>query len=344
MCSVDVIVPCYRYGRFLRECVGSVLQEGPNVRVLIIDDASPDDSGEVGRQLASEDPRITFYQHRTNLGHVRTYNEGIEWVSASHMLLLSADDYVLPGALTRAAALMDRDPDIGFVFGSAVDLMEHGTVHHTETLPNEAIAGLLGSQENLVLGGRQFFELIQRYGAVNIVRTPTAVVQTALQKRVGGYRPALPHSCDFEMWLRLAAHAPVGVIRQYQAVYRLHGDNMQHQYYHARRLADLQQRRAAIDVVFQQYRSLWPDQERLHRRLVAPLAREAVRAASGALNDRDLGLSRDLVDFALSTSPGIRRSLPWIKFQGKRLMGRHAAEAIEPVVSRARQTFSRWIQ
>ena len=43
MSSVDVFVPCYRYGHFLRECVKSVLsQSGVSVRVLIIDDASPD--------------------------------------------------------------------------------------------------------------------------------------------------------------------------------------------------------------------------------------------------------------------------------------------------------------
>ena len=53
MNSVDVIVPCYRYGRFLRECVESVLtQKGVDVRVLIIDDASPDNSGDVGTELS----------------------------------------------------------------------------------------------------------------------------------------------------------------------------------------------------------------------------------------------------------------------------------------------------
>src|SRR3954469_9924498 len=45
MNSVAVVVPCYRYGQFLEDSVGSVLsQRGVDVRVLIIDDASPDDS------------------------------------------------------------------------------------------------------------------------------------------------------------------------------------------------------------------------------------------------------------------------------------------------------------
>jgi glycosyltransferase involved in cell wall biosynthesis len=54
--SVDVIVPCYRYGHFLRQSVESVLaQRDISVRVLIIDDASPDCTAEVATQLSSED-------------------------------------------------------------------------------------------------------------------------------------------------------------------------------------------------------------------------------------------------------------------------------------------------
>ena len=49
MSSVDVVVPCYNYARYLETCVSSVLdQEGVDVRVLIIDDASSDRSAEVG--------------------------------------------------------------------------------------------------------------------------------------------------------------------------------------------------------------------------------------------------------------------------------------------------------
>jgi glycosyltransferase involved in cell wall biosynthesis len=49
--SVSVVIPCYNYGHFLAEAVRSVLddQEGVDVRVLIIDDASPDGSAEVAR-------------------------------------------------------------------------------------------------------------------------------------------------------------------------------------------------------------------------------------------------------------------------------------------------------
>src|SRR5207247_3262439 len=108
MRRVAVCVPCYNYGRFLVQCVESILrQTGVDVRVLIIDDGSPDNTQAVGERLAIEDPRVEFRRHTVNQGHVATYNEGIEWAEGDYLLLLSADDVLTDGALARASAVMD---------------------------------------------------------------------------------------------------------------------------------------------------------------------------------------------------------------------------------------------
>ena len=88
MSSVDVLIPCYRYGRYLQECVQSVLTQGiGELRVLILDDASPDDTPEVAAALARQDKRVTYRRHETNRGHIETYNEGIAWARADYMML-----------------------------------------------------------------------------------------------------------------------------------------------------------------------------------------------------------------------------------------------------------------
>lgn len=122
-----MVVPCFRYGRFLRECVESVLtQSGPELRVLIIDDASPDTTAEVAEGLVCSDPRVSYCRHTSNQGLIATANEGIAWARADHMLLLSADDYLLPGALSRSVELMDDHPSVAFTFGGAVVLDQRG--------------------------------------------------------------------------------------------------------------------------------------------------------------------------------------------------------------------------
>ena len=122
MARVDVIVPCYNYGHFLEGCVESALrQDGVDVRVLIIDDASPDDTEVVGRRLAERDPRVTYRRHAVNQGHIATYNEGLlEWADGDYALLLSADDMLTPGALARAARLMDAHPEVGMTYGDVI--------------------------------------------------------------------------------------------------------------------------------------------------------------------------------------------------------------------------------
>jgi len=109
-------------------------QAGVDVRVLVIDDASPDNTAEVAAALAGKDPRVIIIRHATNKGHIKTYNEGIEWASADYMLLLSADDYLLPGALRRAAELMDAYPEVGFTFGNVIELSDDGNEMPLESI------------------------------------------------------------------------------------------------------------------------------------------------------------------------------------------------------------------
>src|ERR1700738_1157211 len=120
--TVDVVIPCYNYARYLRGCVQSVLsQPGVDVRVLVIDDASSDETPELGLELAASDSRVNFRRHDTNKGHIATYNEGlIDWSTADYTVLLSADDLLAPGSLSRAVGIMDGNANIGMVYGSTV--------------------------------------------------------------------------------------------------------------------------------------------------------------------------------------------------------------------------------
>jgi glycosyl transferase family 2 len=320
--SVDVIVPCYRYGQFLRECLHSVLaQSVSNLRVLIIDDASPDDTSEIATDLAKGHSRITFLKHVSNKGHISTYNEGIEWASSDYMLILSADDYLLPGALNRAINLMDSNPEVAFSFGNALQVDPSGAV--------KPINRVTGKASWRILAGFRFIELS---GSRNIVPTPTAVVRTQLQRRLGGYRSELTHSGDMEMWLRLAAHGSVGMLKAYQAVYRRHTGNMSLAYMTEGLLPDLQQRKAALHCFFQTCGHILPNQNRLQRKFYSLLARDAVSLGSSAFNAGKMQTSQALCDFALRTRLAVRWSFAWMKLACKRRMGYEAWSVLQPAI------------
>ncbi len=232
MASFDVVVPCYNYARFLERCVASVLnQEDADVRVLIIDDCSSDDSAVVGQRLADADPRVEFRRHEVNKGHIATYNEGlIGWAKADYSLLLSADDGLAPGAFKRALPLFEGSPEVGLVFGTAkittrddeFSFPPDNDFESTQVVPGEAF--LKYCCEN----------------TLNPVPTSTAIVRTKWQQRLGGYRSDLPHSGDMEMWMRFASHGRIGLVRSVQGEYRQHDRNMSQNYY-ARAVGDRQE-------------------------------------------------------------------------------------------------------
>lgn len=331
MSSIDVIVPCYRYAHFLRECVESVLaQNADNIRVLIIDDASPDNTAEVAAQLMGEDSRVNFIRHTNNKGHIATYNEGIDWASGEYLLLLSADDYLLPGALNRATCLLDEHTEVGFVFGNVVTLLADQTEVRSDT-----IFTAFDPRGWRILTGSEFILLS---GCFNRVPTPTAVVRTKLQKRLGGYRPELPHSGDMEMWLRFAANGNVGVLMAYQAVYRRHCDNMSLGYMAQKSLLDIQQRKLALDYFFECCGHLLPASRYLRSKLCRSLGFSAFNLASSAFNDSELIISRQLSDFALQVCPNIWLSAEWMKLTFKRQIGPKAWHALWPLISLIRHS------
>lgn len=312
MVTVEVVVPCYNYARYLRQSVESALnQESVAVRVLIIDDCSTDASAEVGEALAQQYDAVRFRRHEANRGHIATYNEGVAELSGDYFLLLSADDYLLPGALPRAVSVMEAHPQVGFVFGRALLRGDNGPPERLTPLPKR-----LTKDGSAVLSGRRFVEYSR---ARNIVPTPSAVVRTNLQLAVGGYREDLPHTGDMEMWLRLAARADVGYLDDDQAVYRIHGTNMSKAY---DGLADLKARAKALDAFFADGVSRIDPTGALQRECLHHFAGEAFRHARMALNRGELEAADRFGDYGLSVSPTARRSIDWLKFSLKRTLRR----------------------
>jgi glycosyltransferase involved in cell wall biosynthesis len=308
MASVDVIVPCYNYGRFLRECVGSVLSQGAvDVRVLIIDDCSTDDSADVGRALAAEDPRVEFRRHAKNRRHIATYNEGLDWVSGDYCLVLSADDLITRGALERAVALMETHPHVGMTFGPII---------RTEA-PNFDEVPAPVSYEGAVRSGPEFIEACCA-ACSNLVETATAVVRTRVQKAIGGYRPELPHAGDLEMWLRCAAVSSIGYVTAPQGFYRRHGTNMSCGYVNRR---DYEQVRDAFETFFAGPGSRVPDHPKLAELARRGLAVRAFYLANDAFDAGDGRSCEQLLSEARELWPGVRGHRGWRRLRFKRAIG-----------------------
>lgn len=309
MTAVDLVVPCYNYARYLETCVNSILaQEGVEVRVLIVDDCSTDDTPQVAAGLAARDGRVRVLRNARNLGLIATANRGvIDWAEAPYCLLISADDAITPGALARATSVLEAHPEAGFVFGSVV-------VFDGEPPPTPAPERF----DHRILEGPALIAHICHH--CNDVPTPTAVVRTALQKRVGGYNPATPHTSDMEMWLRLAAHAEVAVIHAPQGYYRVHGSNMSGAYF-AQPTRDAEQRITAAEQAMAAVGDRAPEFPRVLRTMKRIEAERAYWRAGLAFEAGDRRLGETYLRFAAATDPARFTSRSFWSAAAKRELG-----------------------
>jgi hypothetical protein len=320
MSTVDVVVPCYNYAHYLPICVQSILsQEGVDVRVLIVNDCSPDDTEAVGQRLAAADPRVTYVKNEKNLGLIGTANRGmIEWASADYSLLLSADDALAPGALARAAALMDANPQVGMVYGLAIIFADDRVIGRT---PDP------GPYETLIVPGEQFIQFSCDAG--NHVPTPTAVVRTKVQQAVGGYLPELPYTSDFEMWMRIALRADVGVIQTVQGYYRAHNSQMSGT---VDRAGDLSQCLRTVTMFTDAHAAEIGDPERLLDGIRRYCATEALHQAHTYFESGDAAGVAEYVAFAESHGVPMNELGPWKTLQAKQMFGLGGYKAARPLI------------
>lgn len=89
---VSVIIPVYNSEKELNRCIDSVIKQSwNNLEIIIIDDGSTDNSGEICDRLYEQDERIHVF-HQTNLGVSAARNVGLKFAHGEYVIFMDADD------------------------------------------------------------------------------------------------------------------------------------------------------------------------------------------------------------------------------------------------------------
>ena len=91
---LTVTIPCYNSQDYMEKCIKSLLPGGNRVQIIIIDDGSKDETGEIADRYAKEYPHIVTTVHQENGGHGAGINQGIEYAEGKYFKVVDSDDWV----------------------------------------------------------------------------------------------------------------------------------------------------------------------------------------------------------------------------------------------------------
>jgi glycosyltransferase involved in cell wall biosynthesis len=180
--TISAVIPCYNGARWLADALQSVrAQTLPVHEVIVVDDASVDNSGDIARRYGA-----TVIRNPTNRGEGFSRNAGLRQATGELVAWLDADDMWMPHHVSTVTGLLQKYPQATAAFGA---VQRFG-------LRSELILGHVppGPPSNV-------FWLA--FG--DWVHTTIASIthRTALLE-IGGFNEQERYSVDFDLWLRLS--------------------------------------------------------------------------------------------------------------------------------------------
>lgn len=226
--EISVVIPTYNAEQFIEKAVESALQFDFVKEVIIVEDASTDDTLEKCKSLDAKYPRVKLFQHpdKKNYGDSVTRNLGIEKAQYEYIAFLDADDYYLPNRFDAELELF-KDPKIDGVFGAiGTDFItENGKKQYIEKFGENFLCTVFFPAE----GQEIFYHLITEpnFFGSSFSMIALTVKKSALENPKIRMQGHLTVAQDKEFIIRLAyhAHLKTGIIDKPVAMRTGHENN-----------------------------------------------------------------------------------------------------------------------
>lgn len=207
---VSVVIPTKDRADLLALTLGSVAaQSRPPAEVVVADDGSTDHTPEVVRAAGA----VLLENPAGGWGPSAARNAGFERASSPLVHFVDSDDLLLPEALERLAAALERDPDAPFAYGRGLAARRDDRGWEPDSLirPHDA----------------ELREPLCSLFARCYVPSGGAMVRTEAMRSVGGFDPQVRWGEDHHLWVRLALRGTPASIQEVACIHRRHAGNTQ---------------------------------------------------------------------------------------------------------------------
>lgn len=197
-------MPAYNAEPYITEAINSIInQTFKDWELIIIDDASTDNTAQVAAKLAATDPRIHLYHNQTNLHICKTLNRGITLAQGELIARMDADDWCYPKRLEWQQSFMQKHPGV-VVVGGALELCN----------------------EQLEPYGLREYSLDDATIRQSLFRHSPFVHAATMYRReialkTGGYNPSLFDAEDYDFFFRMGNYGKFSNLPQTLYRYRI---------------------------------------------------------------------------------------------------------------------------
>lgn len=130
---VSVVIPCFNHANYLKDSIGSIMnQTFQDFEIIVVDDGSTEPK-EVEREVAAfKDTRLKVMHHKENKGLAETRNTGVRAACGKYILTLDADDMIKPTFLSKTTLFLDIRKDVSIAY---TDIELFGTTSRVHEMP-----------------------------------------------------------------------------------------------------------------------------------------------------------------------------------------------------------------
>ena len=157
---ISIIIATYNYGHRIQKALESIRDQGDKqIEIVIVDDGSTDCTATVVKSFQADHPALNlqyYYQENKGAGAARNY--GIKKANGEHLLILDADDYLLPDSLKIFRQAIVKFPQAGMIAAGHLSRYECNQIVKTHLFKTKPLNHIL--QSRLLNPSRQLPDLI----------------------------------------------------------------------------------------------------------------------------------------------------------------------------------------
>lgn len=204
---ISVVMATYNGAAYVEEQLKSILQQTyPRIEIIIVDDASPDDTLSILEKFAADHSSIKLVVNSTNTGYIKAFEKGLQMASGEFIALCDQDDIWMPAKISTLYEVIGSHP---IVYSDSLLIDEDGTSLNLKLSDRKRLAG---------------FDDCLCYTIGNSAAGHAMLITKELAKSCIPFPSILPH--DYWIGFKATCKGPIKFFPEPLVHYRQHAANV----------------------------------------------------------------------------------------------------------------------